>query len=115
MTLRYESIEVSSFKVGIHKIKQEKHAFDQESDINKKKKENTLSTKKATKKKRKNFPFFLDHFLGRERDVVFLVFLLSLLSFINAHLRITVGWTRNLVRMMHSVCSNLNKNNYFHI
>ena len=43
--------------MGIHKIKQEKHAFDQESDHNKKK-ENTLSTKKATKKKRKKLSFF---------------------------------------------------------
>ena len=74
MTLRYESIEVSSFKVGIHKIKQEKHAFDQESDLNKKKKENTLSTKKATKKKRKNFPFFLIIF-----ESVMLSFLFSYL------------------------------------
>ena len=34
-----------------------KHAFDQESDQEKKERENTLSTKKATKKKEKTFFF----------------------------------------------------------
>ena len=57
--------------MGIYKRKQEskktrKKELDQDSD---------QENKETTKKKRKNFPFFLDHFLGRVLVFVFSYFL----------------------------------------
>ena len=70
-------------EVGIYKKKTRKNAFDQESD-QEKKKEITISTKKAIKKKRKNLLFSLVGFLV---EIVFSFFFLTFF-FINSHLRI---------------------------
>ena len=64
-------------ELGIYKRKQENTLSTRKAikKKEKKKKENTLSTKKATKKRRKRLSFFLDRFLVRERDFFFFFFL----------------------------------------